>query len=148
MLLEIYCCSKKVIRTYTMGFVEAFIEIYNAIAALIIIFFIGQIIFLMSEVDKDVLKARLFLNEDVMQKTWVYISIAGASFALNALIKFVIRLSDIGEIPQMNFLLESSQFIFLLSFILAVYNWYVFVSGFIDNRDDTNQKNRVVQTIQ
>jgi hypothetical protein len=148
MLLEIYCSSKKVIRTYTMGFIEAFMEIYNAIAALIIIFFIGQILFLMGKVDKDLLKARLFLNEDVMQKTWVYISIAGASFALNALIKFVIRLSDAGDIPQMNFLLESSQFIFLLSFILAVYNWYVFVSGFIDHRNDKNQKNRVVQTIQ
>jgi hypothetical protein len=146
-LLEIYCSSKKVIRTYTMGFIEAFIEIYNAIAALLIIFFIGQILLLMSKVDKDVLKARLFLNEAVMQKTWVYISIAGASFALNALIKFVIRLSDTGEIPQMNFLVESSQFIFLLSFILAVYNWYVFVSSFVRHRDDVNQKNRVVQII-
>ncbi len=148
MLLDIYYCSKKVIRTYTMGFIEAFIEIYNAIAALIIIFFIGQIIFLMNKVDKDLLKARLFLNEAVMQKTWVYISIAGASFALNALIKFAMRLSDIGEIPQMNFLVESSQFIFLLSFILAVYNWYVFVSSFVHHRDDMNQKNRVIQTTQ
>ncbi len=148
MLLEIYCSSKKVIRTHTMGFIEAFIEIYTAIAALLIKFFIGQILLLMGKVDKDVLKARLFLNEAVMQKTWVYISIAGASFALNALIKFAIRLSDTGEIPQMNFLVESSQFIFLLSFILAVYNWYVFVSSFVRHRDDVNQKNRIVQTIQ
>lgn len=148
MLLDIYYCSKKVIRTYTMGFIETIIEIYNAIAALIIIFFIGQILFLMSKVDKDLLKARLFLNEAVMQKTWVYISIAGASFALNALIKFAIRLSDAGEIPQMNFLVESSQFIFLLSFILAISNWYVFVSGFVRHRDYTDQKNRVIQTTQ
>jgi hypothetical protein len=129
-----------VIRTYTIGFIETIIEIYNAIAALIIIFFIGQILFLMNKVDKDLLKARLFLNEAVMQKTWVYISIAGASFALNALIKFAIRLSNTGEIPQINFLVESSQFIFLLSFILAVYNWYVFVSGFVRHSDDPDQK--------
>ncbi|SNQ61343.1 hypothetical protein [Candidatus Methanoperedens nitratireducens] len=148
MLLEIYCCFKKVIRTYTVGFIEAFIEIYNVIASLILIFFIGQILFIMSKVDKDVLKARLFLDEAVTQKTWMYISIAGASFALNALIKFTMRLSDTGEIPQMNFLVESSQFIFLLSFILAVYNWYVFVSSFVRHRDDTNQKNRVIQMIQ
>ncbi|VVB85538.1 Uncharacterised protein [uncultured archaeon] len=148
MLLEIYCCSKKVIRTHTMGFIEIIIEVYNTIAALIIIFFIGHILFLMSKVDKDLLKARLFLNEAVMQKTWVYISIAGASFALNALIKSAIRLSDTGDIPLMNFLVESSQFIFLVSFILAVYNWYVFVSGFVRHGDDTNQKNQVIQTIQ
>ncbi len=136
------------IRTYTIGFIETIIEIYNAIAALIIIFFIGQILFLMNKVDKDLLKARLFLNEAVMQKTWVYISIAGASFALNALIKFAIKLSNTGEIPQINFLVESSQFIFLLSFILAVYNWYVFVSGFVRHSDDPDQKNRIIQTTQ
>lgn len=148
MLLEIYCCSKKVIGTYTMDFIEVFIEIYNAIAALIIIFFIGQILYLMSKVDKDLLKARLFLNEAVMERTWIYISIAGASFALHVLIKFAIRLSDAGEILKMNFLVEFSQFVFLLSFILAVYNWYVFVSGFIHHRDGGNQKNRIIQTTQ
>lgn len=136
------------IRTYAMGFTEAFIEVYNAIAALLIIFFIGQILFLMSKVDKDLLKAKLFLNEAVLQKTWVYISIAGASFALNVLIKFTIRLSDAGEISQMNFLVEPSQFIFILSFILAVYNWYVFVSGFVRRGDNATQKNWVIQTIQ
>lgn len=54
---------------YTMTFIETFIEIYNAGAAFIIIFLIGQILFMMRKVDKDLLKARLFLNESIMQRT-------------------------------------------------------------------------------
>ena len=114
-----------------MDFIETFIEIYNAGAAFILIFLIGQILFMMRKVDKDLLKARLFLNEAVMQRTWVYISVAGAAFALNALIKFVIRFTTTGGVLDIFYMVELTQFIFLVSFILAVYNWYVFIGSFV-----------------
>lgn len=118
----------------TMGFVETFIEIYNAGAAFVIIFLIGQILFMMRKVDKDLLKARLFLNEAVMQRTWMYISVAGASFALNALMKFVVRFTTAGGILDAFYLVELTQIIFLISFILAVYNWYMFIGSFVHNK--------------
>lgn len=118
-----------------MNFIETFIEIYNAGAAFIIIFLIGQILFMMRKVDKDLLKARLFLNEAIMQRTWMYISIAGAGFALNALIKLVERFSNTGQsitgILNEFYLVDLTQFIFLISFILAVYNWYIFIGSFV-----------------
>jgi hypothetical protein len=52
---------------------------------------------MMRKVDRDLLKARLFLNEEVMQRTWIYISVAGAAFALNTLVKFVIRFTTSGD---------------------------------------------------
>ncbi len=117
-----------------MNFVETFIEIYNAGAAFIIIFLIGQILFMMRRVDKDLLKAKLFLNEAVMQRTWMYISIAGASFALNTLIKFVVRFTIPGKVVEDFFFVELTQFIFLVSFILTVYNWYVFIGSFVNHK--------------
>jgi hypothetical protein len=121
-----------------MGFIETFIEIYNAGAAFIIIFLIGQILFMMRKVDKDLLKARLFLNEAIMQRTWIYISIAGAAFAVNTLIKFVVRFAYAEEttkgIISNLYFIEFTQFIFLISFILAVYNWYIFIGSFVRNR--------------
>ncbi len=111
-------------------FIRDFIELYNAVAAFIIILLIGYIILMMHKIDRGLLKARLFLNEEVMQRTWMYISIAGASFALNALIKFVITFTVLGDILNSFYLVEVTQFIFLLSFILAVYNWYVFINSF------------------
>jgi len=119
---------------YTMNFIDTFIEIYNAGAAFIIIFLIGQILFMMRKVDKDLLKARLFLNESIMQRTWIYISVAGAAFALNTLIKFTVRFTTTGESLSPFFIVELSQLIFLISFILAVYNWYVFIGSFVRNK--------------
>jgi hypothetical protein len=119
---------------YTMNFIETFIEIYNAGAAFIIIFLIGQILFMMRKVDKDLLKARLFLNEEIMQRTWIYISVAGAAFALNTLVKFVIRFTASGDVIETFYLVEFTQLIFLVSFILAVYNWYIFIGSFVNNK--------------
>ncbi len=117
-----------------MNFIETFIEIYNAGAAFIIIFLIGQILFMMRRVDKDLLKARLFLNEEIMQRTWIYISVAGASFALNTLVKFIEKFTTSGEALQPFHLVEFTQLIFLISFILAVYNWYIFIGSFVHNK--------------
>lgn len=119
---------------YQMNFIETFIEIYNAGAAFIIIFLIGQILYMMRKVDKDLLKARIFLNESIMQRTWIYISVAGASFALNTLIKFILRFTTSGEFLSPLYLVEITQLIFLVAFILAVYNWYIFIGSFV-NRD-------------
>ncbi|MDP2754183.1 MAG: hypothetical protein Q8P40_07310 [Nitrospirota bacterium] len=105
-------------------------EAYNAGASFIIIPLIGQIILMTHRIDRDLLRARLFLNEAVMQRTWTYISLAGASFALNTLIKFAISFTASGSILDAYYLVEVTQFIFLVSFILAVYNWYVFINSF------------------
>jgi len=113
------------------SFIEIFMEVYNAGAAFVIIFLIGQILFMMRKVDKDLLKARVFLNEVVLQRTWTYISIAGASFALNTLIKFVILLTAVGSFIKSFYAAEITQIIFLISFMLAVYNWYVFIGSFV-----------------
>lgn len=115
-----------------IGFAEIFMEIYNASAASILIFLIGQILFMMHKVDKDLLKARLFLNEAVLQRTWLYISISGAAFALNTVIKFIVRFTPNGELLSNYYLIELTQVIFLIAFIHAVYNWYVFMGSFVN----------------
>lgn len=119
---------------YRIGYLEIFMEIYNAGAAFILIFLIGQIIFMMRKVDRDLLKARLFLNDEVLQRTWIYISIAGASFALNTVIKFVLRFTANGELFDTYYLVELTQLIFLIAFILAVHNWYRFIASFVNHR--------------
>ncbi len=107
------------------------IEVYTIGAAFIMIFLIAQILYMMHKVDKDLLKAKLFLNEAVMQKTWMYISVAGASFALNSLVRLATQLTLWGAVLNVFRLNEITQFIFLVAFIMAVYNWYVFIGSFV-----------------
>lgn len=112
-----------------MGFIETFIDTFNAGFAFILIILIGQMLLIMRKVDRDLLKARLFLNDAVMQRTWIFISVSGAAFALNALIKFIIRFTDSGKNLNITYLGDLTQLIFLMSFIFAVYNWYTFIGS-------------------
>ena len=116
---------------FASDFVELFMVIYNAGAAFILIFMIGQILFMMRKVDKELFKARLFLNDSILQKTWTYISIAGASFALNNVIKFIIWFTSSGEILRTYHFIDLTQLVFLIAFILAVNNWYGFIGSFV-----------------
>ena len=118
------------ITSFGMDFVDTFMVLYNAGAAFILIFMIGQILVMMRKVDKELLRARLFLNNSIIQKTWIYISIAGASFALNNVFKFIINFMSEGEILNMYHLADLAQLVFLISFILGVQNWYEFIGSF------------------
>ncbi|MFZ2410906.1 MAG: hypothetical protein WAW23_04990 [Candidatus Methanoperedens sp.] len=113
-------------------FFQVFLEVYTAGAAFVLIFLIGQILYMMHKVDRTLLKAKLFLHEEVMQRTWMFISIAGASFAVNTLVKFTVTLTNWGAVLESFYLFELTQFLFLIAFILAVYNWYVFIGAFVN----------------
>ncbi len=117
--------------TYMTDFFDTFMLIYNAGAAFVLIFMIGYILVVMRRVDKELLKARIFLNEAILQRTWTYISIAGASFALYNLMKFVIRFTPKAEIFNVYQMPELIMLVFLISFIIAVHNWYGFIGSLV-----------------
>lgn len=111
-------------------FLNIFLEIYTVGCAFILIFLIGQIVLMMYKIDREMLRAKLFLNEAVLERTWMYISIAGAAFALNVVVKFVVNLTAWGASLGNYYLYEITQIIFLASFIIAVHSWYVFIGSF------------------
>ncbi len=113
-----------------VSFAEAFVELFSVGATFVLIFLIGQIFFMMRKVNGDLLKARLFLSENVIQKIWIYFLTAGAAIALSVLVKFIIRFTTIGEMFSRFYLAELSQIIFLAAFIFAVYSWYIFIRSF------------------
>lgn len=118
------------ITSFGMDFIGTFMVIYNAGAAFVLIFMIGQILIMMHKVDKELFRARLFLNNSIIHKTWVYISIAGASFAINNVFKFIINFTSEGYALDAYHMADFAQLVFLISFILAVQNWYAFIGSF------------------
>ncbi len=111
--------------------IKIFTEIYNIGAAFVIVFMIGQILIMLRNIDKSIFKARLFLNSVVLERTWMYISIAAASFAIHAITNFMENFLGY----KTYYLNEITQVIFLVSFILAVYQWYNFLGSFNKNID-------------
>ncbi len=118
---------------YTMDFIEAFVEIYNVEASVILIIFCGLAVLKLRKLSRDLLRCRLFLNNAILEKTWTYISIGIAFLALNALIKFVSRFSAIGDTLNNYYIVEMTQIIFLTAFSLAVYSCYLFINSTAQN---------------
>ena len=110
-----------------LEFFEAFVELFNINASLMIIILCAHVLLKTSKLDRGLLKARLFLNSNVLRQIWISISIAGAAFALNSLLKLVGVYLAIKDIIYNYYLVEFSQMIFLISFIYAVCIWYQFI---------------------
>ncbi|NJD78244.1 MAG: hypothetical protein FIB08_14325 [Candidatus Methanoperedens sp.] len=114
-----------------MGFLGVLMEIYNVNAAVAIIFFCGLAVLRLRGMDRDLLKARLFLNDTIIQRTWMYISIGVVFLALNALVKFMDGFTSLGNIFSNYHLAELTQIAFLTAFTFSTYNWYSFINGTI-----------------
>lgn len=111
-----------------LKFFEAFVELFNINASLMIIILCAHVLLKTCKLDRGLLKARLFLNNNVLQQIWISISIAGAAFALNSLLKLVGVYLTIKDIIYNYYLVEFSQMIFSISFIYAVFIWYQFIN--------------------
>ena len=116
-----------------MDFIEAFVEIYNVEASVVLIFFCGLAVLKLRKLSRDLLRCRLFLNNAILEKTWTYISIGIVFLALNALIKFVSRFPAIGDMLNNYYIVELTQIIFLTAFSLAVYSCYLFINSTVQN---------------
>jgi hypothetical protein len=112
---------------YAMGFTEAFMELFNINAAIVILFCCGYIFFKIRKKDMSILKARVFLNETILHQTWIYMAIAGISIALATIINFLTMFKLINNISYSFYIMGLTQIIFLIAFTLLIYNWSLFV---------------------
>ncbi len=115
----------------SMGFLGVLMELYNVSAAVFIIFFCGLAILKLRGMDRDLLKAKLFLNDTIIKRTWIYISIGGLFLALNALAKFMGEFTALGDVFSNYRVAELTQISFLTAFTFSTYNWYPFMNGTI-----------------
>ncbi|VVB89434.1 Uncharacterised protein [uncultured archaeon] len=123
-------------------FIEVFTEIFKVIASVAIIFFCGLVLLLTRKLDRDLLRARLFLKDNMMRQTWIYISIAGASFSFNVMIGFAGFFNAINDILTGYHIVELNQIIFLTAFVFAVHSWYLFIS--MHNQLNTGIKTNIL----
>ncbi len=106
-----------------MDYVTTFTWLYSIGVAFITLFLITQILLISRKVESDIVRARLFLNTELINDTWKYISIAGATFAINAVAGF----AKFNMGMQTYYLWEITEAIFFAAFIAMIYQWYQFI---------------------
>jgi hypothetical protein len=98
------------------------------LAGSIILALIGFVIVLRiwirwKHIDKDVLKARVFLDKMFLEKNWIYVFLTGASIAVHQFLDFMI-LSNYIVNDWAEFLSQTLEFLGLLFLVILVYEWF------------------------
>ncbi len=101
---------------YAIGFIEAFMELFNINAAIVILFCCGYILFKIRKMDLAILKARVFLNKTIIHQTWIYMAIAGISISLDTLITFSVMVTFINSIYYGYYIVGLIRIIFMIAF--------------------------------
>ncbi len=95
----------------------------SVIISFVGLYFVARIWVKWNKMDKDVLKARVFLDKKFLAKNWIYVFLAGAALTVHQLIDFM---TSSGYISGIWFrqLSELFEFITLLFFVVLTYEWY------------------------
>lgn len=102
-----------------MNYLDILNLYYVGVAAIILLFtFYSFVSF--RKTGKKVLKARIFLNDDILSKTWAYDAIIGTSFAVHEILSSSIIAC------HMPYLCEMMKLVFLTALLGLIYEWYDF----------------------
>jgi hypothetical protein len=99
------------------------------------LFFVLKIWLVWKKVDKNVLKARVFLDPNFLVRNWLIIFIAGAFIVMRR----ILHLFDLLELPKLN--LEMTIFFDLMGLMVIVllvilaYYWYKLVYSATEHND-------------
>lgn len=96
------------------------LNLYDVGVAIIVLFFTLYSSVNFRRTGKKILKARIFLNDDILSKTWAYGVVIGTSFAIHEILESSILAS------HMPYLCEMMKLVFLTALLVLIYEWYDF----------------------
>lgn len=107
----------------------------SIIFALIGLYFVVRIWMKWQNLNKDLLKARVFLNTKFLEKNWMYVFFSGAFLTTHQSIEFL-RYSSYISINYIiiELLSEIFEFIALVFLIILAYEWFKLIRSVGDNK--------------
>lgn len=107
--------------------VNSMFSISSIILALIGLFLVVRIWMKWKNIDKDVLKARVFLDKKFLEKNWIYVFLTGASITIHKSLELLMASGYILNdwIELLSGFFEFSALVFL---IILAYEWFKLIS--------------------
>ncbi len=96
----------------------------SVIIALAGLFFVLKIWTVWKRVDREVLKARVFLNSDFLEKNWTYVFLAGAFIAMRRVMQLLELLGFSVSIEWVTYLYDLMGIIVIVLLVMLAYHWY------------------------
>jgi len=101
--------------------------------AFIGLFFVLKIWLVWKRVDRTVLKARVFLDEEFLVRNWIYIFIVGAFIVLRRILQLLILLGIPIQSPEETILSDVMGLAVVALLVLLAYYWYKMVYSAIEH---------------
>ncbi|HEY9205809.1 MAG TPA: hypothetical protein VIO58_07795 [Candidatus Methanoperedens sp.] len=96
----------------------------SVIIALAGLFFVFKIWTVWKRVDREVLKARVFLNHDFLEKNWIYLFLAGAFIAMRRVMQLLELLGFSVNSDWVTYLYDLMGIIVIVLLVMLAYHWY------------------------
>lgn len=110
----------------------------SVITALAGLFFVLRIWTVWKRVDKDVLKARVFLDRDFLEKNWIYVFLAGAFIAIRRVMQLLELLGFSVSSGWVTYLYDIMGIIVIVMLVMLAYYWYKLVYSTLPRSQTTN----------
>ncbi len=98
----------------------------SVIVALIGLYFVIRILMKWKNMDKDLLKARVFLDKNFLEKNWLLVFLSGASLTIHQSLEFI-TLSNYFTSEWLETLSEAFEFMVLIFLVILAYMWSKFI---------------------
>ncbi len=99
----------------------------SVITALAGLFFVFRIWTVWKRVDREILKARVFLNRDFLEKNWTYVFLAGAFIAMRRVMQLLELLGFSMNSEWVTYLYDLMGIIVIVLLVMLAYHWYKLV---------------------
>jgi hypothetical protein len=114
------------------GTINVILVASSVAVAFIGLFFVLKIWLVWKRVDRTVLKARVFLDEEFLVRNWIYIFIVGAFIVLRRILQLLVLLGIPIQTPEETILSDVTGLAVVTLLVLLSYHWYKLVYSAIE----------------
>jgi len=114
-------------------------ELFNLLLVVTIAFsllglyFVVRIWLVWGEVDKAVLKARVFLNDRFLIKNWLYVFLAGAFFVAHMAVKLIVGTTHLLSEHNSQWLIRVMDIVVVLFLVVLAWEWYRLIKTVVED---------------
>lgn len=114
-------------------------ELFNLLLVLTImlsfagLYFVVRIWLVWGEVDKAVLKARVFLNDKFLIKNWLYVFLAGAFFVAHMTIKLIVCTTSLLSEHSAQWPIRIIDILVVLFLVVLAWEWYKLIKTVVED---------------
>ncbi len=105
----------------------------SVITGFIGLFFVIKIWLVWKKVDMNVLKARVFLDQNFLIRNWVFIFITGAFIVLRRILELFELLDKNLLTPEMNIIFNLMGLVVVSLLVILAYYWYKLVDSALEH---------------